>query len=302
MIKNKIHQMILSLLLLSVTIEAYSQPVNIEMVYVEGGSFLMGCDKARRDTIDGAHYSNGDCYIDETAHKVSLRSFNIGKYEITQGEWIAVMGSSSNPSYFNLCGNNCPVETMSWYDALVFCNKLSFQNNRTPVYKINNSSNPKDWGAVPTQSPNATWDAVQMDVSANGYRLPTEAEWEYAARGGQSSLDYPYPGSNNADEVGWNYENPNTMLKTHPRGLLKANELGIYDMSGNVWEWCWDWYKSDFYQPEQCNPSNNIASSNRVDRGGGWGTDRMRCRSAYRDSTTPVIRVSRNGLRLASSQ
>ncbi|MBP7184703.1 MAG: formylglycine-generating enzyme family protein [Saprospiraceae bacterium] len=261
------------------------------MVYVEGGTFLMGCDDSR-DNVDGG------CDTDEKpAHKVSLHSFYIGRYELTQGEWIAVMGMGSNPSSFSGCGNNCPVETVSWYDALIFCNKLSMKNSKMPVYKINNSADPQVWG-----SPNATWDAVQMDLSANGYRLPTEAEWEYAARGGQSSLDYPYPGGNNADEVGWNSENPNTMSTTHPRGMLKPNELGIYDMSGNVWEWCWDWHKSDFYQPEQCNPMNNTPGSFRVCRGGGWYDDRQDCRSASRGSSTPVYRDSFLGLRLASSQ
>jgi sulfatase modifying factor 1 len=289
MIKNRIHQIISSLLMVCATSAAYSQPVNIEMVYAEGGTFLMGCDDSR-DNVDGG------CDTDEKpAHKVSLRSFYIGKYEITQGEWEAVMGS--NPSNFSGCGNNCPVEEVSWYDALVFCNKLSVKNSKMPVYKINNSTNPQTWG-----SPNSTWDAVQMDLSADGYRLPTEAEWEYAARGGQSSLDYPYPGSNIADEVGWNGQNPNTMNKTHPRGQLKPNELGIYDMSGNVREWCWDWYKSDFYQPEQCNPANNSAGSDRVFRGGGWLEYRQYCRSANRNSRTPDFRYSALGLRLASSQ
>ena len=289
MIKNKIHQMISSLLMVCATSAAYSQPVNIEMVYVEGGTFLMGCDDSR-DNLNG-----GCAYGEKPAHKVSLRSFYLGKYEITQGEWIAVMGS--NPSSFSGCGNICPVERVSWYDALIFCNKLSMKNSKMPVYKINNSTDPQVWG-----SPNATWDAVQMDISANGYRLPTEAEWEYAARGGQSSLDYPYPGGNNADEVGWNRENPNTMSRSHPRGMLKPNELGIYDMSGNVWEWCWDWYKSDFYQPEQCNPVNNTPGSVRVLRGGGWSNVRQYCRSADRISVTPGYRHYDLGLRLASSQ
>ncbi len=292
--------MILSLLIVCAANVAFCQPVNIEMVFVEGGTFLMGCDKARRDTIDGAHDSNGDCFTWESAHKVSLRSFYIGKYELTQGEWSAVMGS--NPSSFSGCRNNCPVESVSWYDALVFCNKLSIQNKRTPIYKIKGNTDPSFWGAIPlpgTRDP--SWDAVQMDVSANGYRLPTEPEWEYAARGGQSSLDYPYPGGNYADEVGWNGKNPNTMSKTHPQGQLKANELGIYDMSGNVWEWCWDWYKPDFYQPEQCNPANNIAGSARVRRGGSWSNDRQNCRSAYRHIYSPDNRYSSLGLRLASS-
>ncbi len=294
MIKNKIHQMISSLLMVCATSAAYSQPVNIEMVYVEGGTFLMGCDDSR-DNLNG-----GCAYGEKPAHKVSLRSFYLGKYEITQGEWIAVMGS--NPSSFSGCGNICPVERVSWYDVLVFCNKLSLQNNRTPVYKINRNTDPQLWGPVPTQSPNTTWDGVQMDLAVNGYRLPTEAEWEYTARGGQSSLDYPYPGSNNADEVGWNGENPNTIGKTHPQGQLKPNELGIYDMSGNVWEWCWDWFEYNFYQPEQCNPTNKQGGDVRVLRGGGWGDPWGGCRSAVRDDRTPNDRYRFLGLRLASSQ
>ena len=295
MIKNRIHKMISSLLLLSVTSVAYSQPVNIEMVYVEGGTFLMGCDDSR-DNVDG-----GCSTYERPAHKVSLRSFYIGKYELTQGEWIAVMGMGSNPSSFSGCGNNCPVESVSWYDIIVFCNKLSLQNNRTPVYKINGNSDPLLWGPVPTQSPNATWDGVQMDLIANGYRLPTDAEWEYAARGGQSSLDYPYPGSNNAGEVGWNGDNPNFMGKTYPRGQLKPNELGIYDMSGNVWEWCWDWFDT-YGSSEQCNPVGSSGGSNHVIRGGCWINPRRNCRSANRYYYEPGYHNDGLGLRLASSQ
>ena len=154
-----------------------------------------------------------------TINLISLpkRGFSIGQTQVTQGLWEKVMGS--NPSHFK--GAKLPVESVSWYDSVRFCNKLSELKGFRPAYSFGSGDEPE----------------VSLDLEANGYRLPTEAEWEYAARGGQ---DYLYSGSDTASEVGW--YSSNSGYSTHPVGTLSANGFGLYDMSGNVWEWCSDRY------------------------------------------------------------
>ncbi|MBA7709961.1 Formylglycine-generating enzyme [subsurface metagenome] len=168
----------------------------------------------------------------------------MSKYEVTQKQWREVMGT--NPSYFK--GDNLPVEKVSWYDAVEYCNRLSRNEGITPCYSGSGNS-------------------IQCDFSANGYRLPTEAEWEYAARGGNNSRGYKYAGSNSVGEVGW-YDS-NSGRNTHDAGRKKANELELHDMSGNVWEWCWDW-KGDYSYSSQTDPRGSSGGSGRVLRGGSW--------------------------------
>jgi len=176
-------------------------------VFVEGGTFQMGSNDGDSD--------------EKPVHSVTVSSFYVGKFEVTQKEYQNVMGK--NPSYFK--GENNPVENVTWYDAVKYCNKRSEKEGRTPSYNINGNN-------------------VTCDFSANGYRLPTEAEWEYAARGGNKSQNYKYSGSNKIGDVAW-YDS-NSGLRTHPVGQKAPNELGIYDMTGNVWEWCWDWYDGNY--------------------------------------------------------
>jgi formylglycine-generating enzyme required for sulfatase activity len=253
---------------------------DIEMVYVPGGSFQMGST------------SGGDS-DERPVHTVTLTGFYIGKYEVTQGQYQAVMGN--NPASGRGVGANYPVYYVSWYDALVFCNKLSIAEGLTPAYRINNSTDPFVWGTVPTSS-NSTWNAAEVVSGATGYRLPTEAQWEYAAKGGNGSPgNYTYSGSNTVGDVAW--YSGNSGSTTHTVGTKAANGLGIYDMSGNVWEWCWDWYGS-YSSTAQTDPVGASSGSYRVRRGGYWGDSAEFVRSAYRNGHNPSNRNYGNGFRL----
>jgi sulfatase modifying factor 1 len=240
-------------------------PVTPGMVRVDGGTFLMG---------DGF----GDGSPNERpVHKVKVESFLIGKYEVTQREWTEVMGSKDEtPCYFK--GDpDLPVEEVNWYDCIVFCNKKSIREGFTPVYIFDKS----------TKDPENIYDTdlfqwlVEIDPAANGYRLPTEAEWEYAARGDNKSHGTKFSGSNDPDDVAWYTDNSG--LETHPVGTRQPNELGIYDMSGNVWEWCWDWF--DRY-PGNFDINSSYGKRPRVVRGGSYGgfaADDIRCSSRWCD-------------------
>ena len=218
------------------------------MVYVEGGTFTMGATFEQQEPD----------YDEKPTHRVSLSSFYIGKYEVTQALWKAVMGS--NPSHWK--GDNLPVENVSWNDCQTFLRKLNA-------------------------------------MTGQNFRLPTEAEWEFSARGGNLSRGYQYSGSKKIDDVAW-YRN-NSGSKTHNVGTKAPNELGIYDMSGNVWEWCQDWY-GDYHGYSQTNPTGPSSGANRVYRGGSWGSGAWLCRVAFRDNYTPGSRGNGLGLRLALSQ
>ena len=216
------------------------------MVRVEGGTFMMGATSEQ----------GSDAYDSEKpAHQVTLSSFSIGKYEVTQEEWEAVMGS--NPSNFK--GKKLPVEQVSWDDCQTFIRKLN-------------------------------------QMTGKQFRLPTEAEWEYAARGGNKSRGYKYPGGDNLGSVAWYSGNSGSM--THDVGQKQANELGLYDLSGNVWEWCQDW-KGGYRSSSLTNPTGPSSGSRRVLRGGSWNNDALFCRVSYRYDDSPVYRNSELGLRLA---
>ena len=232
-----------------------------EMVLVQGGTFTMGCQSSNRD---------GECYDDEKPPRsVTVQDFYIGKYEVSQAEWRRVMGSNP-PELYNTGCDQCPVERVSWDDVQEFIRKLNAQTGKQ-------------------------------------YRLPTEAEWEYAARGGNKSRGYLYSGSNDLNEVGWydgNAKTGNThgsQKTTRPVGTKKANELGIHDMSGNVWEWVQDDWHGNFSGA----PTDGRAwvdsprVSGRVRRGGSWGSPARLCRAAYRRGSAPAGRNGSIGFRLA---
>ena len=223
-----------------------SDPFAAQMVLVQGGAYTMGCTAEQ----------GIDCIADEKpAHSVTVSTFSISKYEVTQAQWQAIMGS--NPSYFSGCAQ-CPVDQVNYEDIQAFLKRL---NQRT----------------------------------GKSYRLPTEAEWEYAARGGNKTKGYKYSGSNNIGRVAWYDENSGD--KTHVVGGKAPNELGLYDMSGNVWEWCADWYKG--YPGSSSVHVQDYTGSLRVLRGGSWNYDAGNCRVAYRSIGTPTDRHISNGFRLA---
>ena len=216
------------------------------MIRVEGGTFMMGATSEQKE----------DAGIDEKpVHQVTLSSFSIGKYEVTQEEWEAVMGN--NPSKFK--GVRLSVEQVSWNDCQTFIRKLN-------------------------------------QMTGKQFRLPTEAEWEYAARGGSKSRGYKYAGGNVIGSVAWYDDNSGS--KTHEVGKKQPNELGLYDMGGNVWEWCQDWYGS-YSSSSQTNPKGPSSGSSRVYRGGSWLFNARYCRVSDRYNGTPVDRYSNLGLRLA---
>ena len=243
--------------------------------------------------------SEKDRGSDETQHQVSVSAFRMGQYEVTQAQWQAVMGS--NPSIFK--GDSLPVEQVSWYQAIVFCNKLSIKEGLAPCYSINGSADPGRWGTIPTSN-DAVWNKAVCNFSANGYRLPMEAEWEYACRGGTSTAT-AYGNSLSSTQVNFNGNYPYGgaaeglyLKKTTPVGSYTPNAWGLYDMHGNVWEWCMDWYGA-YTSDNQSDPIGATTGALRVDRGGSWGNGGQYLRSANRDGYYPHSRYSDLGFRLA---
>ncbi len=202
------------------------------------------------DSEDDSNPSETRLNIDNLMIPVPDKTYSILKTEVTQELYESVMGE--NPSYFK-GEKNLPVEQVSWYDAIVFCNELSKKCGLTPVYAVDDKTEAKEWRY---DSKNKIIGTINRNENANGYRLPTVEEWQYAANGGQ---DFKYSGSNNLDEVGW--YGGNSGEKTHPVAQKNPNGYGLYDMSGNVYEWCWD--------------SND--KGNRYDCGGSWRNSADRC-------------------------
>jgi formylglycine-generating enzyme required for sulfatase activity len=252
------------------------------MVMLDAGSFVMGRTVGAGDA-------------DELpVHSVTLSAFYIGKYEVTQAEWFATMGN--NPSNF-LGDNNRPVEQVSFYQVLVYCNTRSMDEGLTPAYTLNNSTNPANWGSIPVAN-SAIWNTITCSLTANGYRLPTESEWEYAARGGTNTPDFLYAGSDTVANVSW--YNVNAVSTTHPVGQKTANGIGAFDMSGNVQEWVWDWYGT-YTSASATNPTGPASNVNdrHVIRGGSWDRTASDSRVVFRNWGTPdkgMDRVSNSGL------
>jgi len=276
-----------------------------DFVWVSGGTFKMG--------------QNGDGTANNVTpiHDVTLTGYWMSKYQVTQDKWFEVMGT--NPSYFHggtdrepadgeVQGRR-PVERINWYDAIEFCNRLSIKEGLTPAYEIERplgagwTTDYTLWGPKPTGSSTNNWDRARIVPSSEGYRLPTGAQWEYAAKGGQKSKGYIYSGSDDIDEVAW-YTNNSSIdgtsanRRTREVGLLLPNELEIYDMSGNVWGWCFDGW-GGYSAVAKIDPAVGFAGVDRLIRGGSWLDTASNTRSVDRDVIYASYWGSFIGLRLA---
>jgi len=248
------------------------------MVLIKGGTFIMGSSvtELNRD-------------LNEKEHDVTISSFYMGKFEVTQKEYQEIMGA--NPSNFK--GDNLPVENVSWFDAIEYCNKRSQKEGLTPAYNINGKGD----------SRTVTWNRT-----ASGYRLPTEAEWEYACRAGttttfrtgnnittsQANYNGNYPYDNNAKGT---YREKTTAV-----GSFAPNAWGLYDMHGNVWEWCWDWHGNYVTTGTQTDPRGVNSGKYRVIRGGSWNSEGQNLRSANRGNGAPSRQSNNIGFRLVRPQ
>jgi formylglycine-generating enzyme required for sulfatase activity len=256
-----------------------------EMPFVRmcGGAFDMGCTPGQ-SSCGGNEFP---------AHEVSLmHHFWMSRTEVTQAQWQALM--PSNPSSFTGCGLDCPVEHINWFEALAFANAVSTAEGVPECYDLSDcNDNPAgedlECNTITINSPTG---AVH---ECEGYRLPTEAEWEFAARGG---ADHLYSGSDSAGEVGWSIENSDS--QTHPVASKEPNAYGLYDMSGNVWEWVWDWYLWDYYTTEYAitEPQGPDTGTVRGSRGGAWFFEDHFARTSGRYDFEPGIRLHVLGFRL----
>jgi uncharacterized repeat protein (TIGR02543 family) len=286
------------------TITLYARWFPIPMQAIPAGSFTMGSPTAIPESTGG----------ERPTHQVAISGFRMGRYPVTQELYQAAMGS--HPSFYRsgpIGGETQarrPVEQVSWFQAIVFCNMLSIRAGLTPVYSIGGETNPAEWGIAPDSATHinfAAWNAVVADWDANGYRLPTESEWEYACRMGTTTAfscgkdDYTVGYDTLLNPLGWFGGNSGTdtaSRRTRQVGLKTPNEWGLYDMHGNVLEWVWDWWA--FYTTEsKTNPRGPSAGEDRIQRGGSYAHAANWSRSAFRASGKPWDARSTVGFRIA---
>jgi formylglycine-generating enzyme required for sulfatase activity len=262
-----------TLLILLITLFAFKNTlIETDLIQVKGGTFKMG-----------SKTSDTSAELDEQKeHSVTLNTFEISKFEVTVWEWKQFIKANKmkmpiKPSWG--WQDNYPINGITWNEAIAYCNWLSTKEKLQPCYS--------------KKGPNFV-----CNFKANGYRLPTEAEWEFAAKGGTNSKGFRYSGSDKLEDVAWHKVNSNG--QPHTVGTKLPNELGIYDMSGNVWEWCWDWYNKDFYKLEKVdNPKGPEMGERRTVRGGSWDSKSNYVRPANRISTIPSKTHEFYGFRIA---
>jgi len=290
---------------------------HVEMIPIIAGSFAMGSptnEPGRSSWENRRTASSGN---------VSINSFNMGVYPVTQAQYEAVIGI--NPSAHRVGGeresfveglntDNFPVEQINWYEAIVFCNILSMMEGLSPAYEMPNvwpspaswTTDPDTWGTIPT-SIDTRWNNVRMISSSNGYRLPTEAQWEYACRAGTTSIFYWGTGQVSSDQA--NFDASKDLYNGSPAGVFlnrttqvgsyAPNPWGLYDMAGNVIVWCWDWYVSSYNSAGGSNNPTGPASGDlRIARGGSWFNVGVFLRSANRNANDPFFFMNRLGIRL----
>ena len=258
--------------------------INVFIIFFIAATFFLSCANDDFILVEGGTFSMGSTSgdIDEKpVHSVTVNGFYMSKYEVTFEQYDRFCNDTgiSKPDDDGWGRGTMPVMNVSWYDAVEYCNWLSEKEGLTPVYS-------------------GSGDNISCNFDANGYRLPTEAEWEYAAKGGNNHDSYTYSGSNTVGDVGWTKSNSGS--ETHPVGGKIPNSLGLYDMSGNVWEWCWDWY--DFYSDTSLvDPEGPESGDYRVLRGGSWSfiTNFLRC--AVRGGNYPTFTLFDLGFRVVVS-
>lgn len=251
------------------------QPNRQMMIFVQGGTFLMGSDSGRS--------------TEKPIHSVTVSSFSIENNEVTYERWVDVREWALSNGYTDLPvgrngtngTTNHPVTEVNWYDVVKWCNARSEKDGLNAVYFADSSQ------TTVYRSGQIDIAAVDVKWTANGYRLPTEAEWEFAAQGGIKSHGDAYSGSNTIDTVAW--YSANSANNTHPVGTKAPNDLGLFDISGNVWEWCWDWY-GPYSNRAQTNPQGPTSGSHRLLRGGSWDVDALYCRVPNRFDYFPSNR------------